>query len=98
MLFLLRNGEIFCEPKESYLVDREDGIFYDKVFVATEIVNQIDVDRILEAFAEDMHDDWIDCMDNSITEEERKLIDSIFKRACEANPTYYEGEEVEIDC
>lgn len=66
--------------------------------MADEVVVDITVDDILGHYEEDMFEDWKDRMLDDITKEELKLIESIFRRASEANPTYYEGEEVEIDC
>lgn len=90
-------GDFEVITKEELLSQMEEGEIFGTIYTTNIDTKSIMVDDILEAFA-DGDVEWLEAMQNAIYEDERKTIEDIFRRACEACPIYYPGERIEIDC
>lgn len=66
-----------------------------KVTVAKETYANFDLYYALECIEDDMHEDWLSNVMNSIPVEVRERIEQEINEYLEKEPTYYPGEEVD---
>lgn len=90
-------GDLQVITKDELLHELGDGEDFGIIFTTDTVTKNIDLQDILEAFDEG-DDEWLEAMQDAIYEDERKTIEDIFRRACEACPIYCPGERIEIDC
>lgn len=76
--------------KSHYFLDGEDV----KVSQAKETFANFDLYYALECIEDDMHEDWLSNVMDSIPEEVRERIEKEINGYLEKEPTYYPGEEV----
>ena len=79
-----------------YFLDCEDV----KIYVGDKEVAEFSWDSEIESESEQMYEDWNDNILADISDEEwviLKKAEEIINRAYEENPTYWEGESVEVD-
>lgn len=74
-----------------WYVDKEDV----KVSIANEICQTFDLYYALECLEDDMHEDWLSNIMNSIPLEVRERIEGEINGYLAKEPTYYPGEEVD---
>lgn len=65
-----------------------------KVTVAKEVYANFDLHYALECIGDDMHEDWLSNVMDSIPIEVRERIEKEINGYLEKEPTYYPGEEV----
>ena len=87
----------FCDNLESGYYD-EDDIRTITVTVADRWICEFSWEDVIENYADEMHEDWYDCvmpdlMQKFDMDEVEKIINEVFSE----NPTYYEGEVVDIE-
>ncbi len=99
------NDYLVIEPlnEDAVVMDKEEFMgqhrYLDKdlvkVSLAKETYANFDLYYALECIEDDMHEDWLSDVMNSIPIEVRERIEKEINGYLEKEPTYYPGEEIE---